>query len=174
MKRAVLLCAVGAGLLLLACSRAWLRFRLGAVPPLPGRTVTVTGAQLVPAARALGLLGLAGTAALPAARSYGRTAVAAVLAAAGLASAVAVVRVLADPQPAVLRVVSDVGVSDQVDLGPWPYVAVLGATLLVAAGLLTLVRGGTWSALGARYDAPTAPKQESAWDVLDRGDDPTA
>jgi uncharacterized membrane protein (TIGR02234 family) len=174
MRRAVLLCLAGAGLLLLALSRSWLSFRLGANPPLPGRTVTASGADLVPGARALALLGLAGVAAVPATRSWGRVFVGLLLVAAGAGAGVAVLRAVVDPGPAVVRVVADVHVTDDVGLGPWPYAALLGALLLVAAGLLTAVRGRAWSGLGARYDAPTQPKKESLWDALDRGDDPTA
>ena len=173
---AVLLCLAGAALLLLATSRTWLSVTSAAVPPLPARTVTVEGAMLAPGVRALALLGLAGVAALPATRAWGRLAVGALLALAGGLAGVLVVRVLADPPGAIDA--ADVHLTGELPgLGGWPYVGLLGAALLLAAGVLTVVRGRTWSALGSTYDAPTAPaaaKEPSAWDALDRGVDPTA
>jgi len=174
---AVLLCLVGSALLLLATSRTWISFGIPAVPPLPGRTRTVTGAALVPGARALALLGLAAAAALPATRSWGRQLVGLLVAAAGVGAVVVLVRALADPTAAALRTEQlrfDVHFSSAPSLGGWPYVGLVGALLLVAAGVLTLVRGRSWSGLGSSYDAPTAPaKETSAWDALDQGVDPT-
>jgi uncharacterized membrane protein (TIGR02234 family) len=171
---AVLLCLVGAGLLLLALSRTWITVSSPAVPPLPSRTLTVDGARLVPGVRALALLGLAGVAALPATRSWGRVAVGAVLAGAGLLSVALLLRALAERAAANGN--ADVHlVADEVPgFGGWPYVSLFGALLLVAAGVLTLVRGRSWSALGSSYDAPTTAKPTSAWDALDQGVDPTA
>jgi uncharacterized membrane protein (TIGR02234 family) len=61
--------------------------------------------------------------------------------------------------------------------GPWPYVALAGATLLTAAGALAVVRGRGWGAMSARYDAPVGDRpvnESSLWDALDRGEDPTS
>jgi uncharacterized membrane protein (TIGR02234 family) len=174
---AVLLCLAGGALLLLVLSRTWLEYGTAGQAPLPGVTVTVSGAQLVPGARALALLGLAAAAALPATRSWGRQLVGLVVALAGAGAVALLVRALADTADAAMRTEQlrlDVHFADAPDLGGWPYVGLLGALLLVAAGVLTLVRGRTWSALGASYDAPTAPKETSAWDALDHGVDPTA
>ena len=60
---AVLLCAVGAGAVVLAVGRVWLSTTLAA-PGLPVEVERSTGAALEPAVRALGLLGLAGLAGL--------------------------------------------------------------------------------------------------------------
>jgi uncharacterized membrane protein (TIGR02234 family) len=177
---AVLLCLVGAALLLLATSRTWLSLRFGAAPPLPGRVVRATGAEVVPGVRARALLGLAGVAALPATRSWGRLAVGALLALAGGLAGALLLRALLDPTAAAGRTEAlryDLHFSSAPGLGAWPYVGLLGAALLLAAGALTVARGRTWTALGASYDAPTAAapvKEPSAWDALDRGVDPTA
>jgi uncharacterized membrane protein (TIGR02234 family) len=177
---AVLLCLGGAALLLLATSRTWLTLRFGAAPPLPGRVVAATGDDLVPGVRALALLGLAGVAALPATRSWGRLAVGVVLSAAGGLAGALLVRCLLDTTAAAQRTEalrSDLHFTAAPDLGGWPYVGLLGAALLLAAGALTVVRGRSWSALGSSYDAPTAAapaKEPSVWDALDRGVDPTA
>jgi len=71
------------------------------------------------------------------------------------------------------------GVVLPVSLTGWPFVALLGALLLLVAGLVTTVRGPGWSALSQRYDAPAAKPRPrdpavAAWDALDRGEDPTA
>jgi hypothetical protein len=59
----------------------------------------------------------------------------------------------------------------------WPWVAAVGAALVVAAGAVTVLFGPSWPGLGRRYDAPTsAPVDDDAsmWSALDRGEDPTA
>jgi hypothetical protein len=48
--------------------------------------------------------------------------------------------------------------------------------LLVAAGLLIVVRGRSWASMSSRYDAPAQRPREgeaSLWEALDRGEDPT-
>jgi uncharacterized membrane protein (TIGR02234 family) len=167
------LCLVGAAAVLLAVSRSWLTYRFGQAP-LPTRTVEVSGADLARGARVLGLVGLAGVAALPATRGRARTAVGLLLTAAGAGVVAVVVRVLADPTGAL----EGTGAADVTspDLGGWPFVAILGGLLLVAAGLLVAVRGRGWAALAAKYDAPaeqTPPGEASLWDAIDRGEDPT-
>ena len=176
---AVLLCLAGAALVLLATSRAWLSVQTDVPIGLPARGVELTGSELAPGTRALALLGLAGVAALAATRSGGRIVVGALVALAGLGVMVAVARVALDQTAAALRAEpgSSLTVVVREDGGVWPYVALLGGLLLLAAGVLTVVRGRSWSALGAKYDAPTEPKprsEASLWDALDRGEDPTA
>jgi uncharacterized membrane protein (TIGR02234 family) len=173
---AVVLCLAGSALVLLATSRVWLEYATGAAPPLPSRRFSAGGAELVPGARALALLGLAGVAALPATKGRGRQAVGLLLAAAGAGTVAVVVRALLDPLGAARGTDAfryDVAFSGTPDLGAWPYVALLGGLVLVAAGSLVVARGRSWTALGARYDAPAAAKEPSPWDALDRGDDPT-
>ncbi|WP_316043418.1 Trp biosynthesis-associated membrane protein [Actinomadura sp. CNU-125] len=57
--------------------------------------------------------------------------------------------------------------------------------MLVAAGLVTLLRGSRWPGLSARYErtapasakprpAPTSDDPSAMWKSLDRGEDPTA
>ena len=171
------LCLLGAALVLLALSRPWLTLHLGAAPPLPSRRVTVAGTHLVPGAQALGLLGLAGVAALPATRRIGRLLVGLVLTAAGGGVVVAVVRALLDPVAAAVRTGQVEPAAARSGLGGWPWLALLGGALIAAAGLLAALRGRGWSELSARYDAPTASrpaKEPSLWEALDRGEDPTS
>jgi uncharacterized membrane protein (TIGR02234 family) len=173
----VVLCLVGSALVLLAVSRSWIAHSLPAAAPLPPKRFEVLGAHLAPGARALALVGLAAVAAVPATRRLGRVVVGLLLLAAGAGIAAVVVRALSDPDAAVRRAgpFVDVVVAPGQELGLWPYVAIVGAVLLVTAGLLVVVRGRSWTSMSARYDAPVAePRGEaSLWDALDRGEDPT-
>ena len=59
---------------------------------------------------------------------------------------------------------------------PWPWAALVGSVLLAAGGLLVALRGRRWAVLSGRYDAPAARRtapEVSAWEALDRGEDPT-
>jgi hypothetical protein len=61
----------------------------------------------------------------------------------------------------------------------WCLVAAIGGLIGVLAGALTVVWSRNWTAMGAKYDAPSAPRPvkdpaAAAWDALDRGEDPTA
>lgn len=175
---AVGLCLAGAAVVLLAISRPWLTSRLGAAPPLPSRRIDVEGARLAPGARVLGLVGLAGVAALPATRRFGRTVVGVLLTASGLGVVAVLVRVLADPAGAVRRAdaVGVITVGGSARLVAWPYLAALGGLLIAAAGALVVVRSRRWEVMSARYDAPAAqppPGERSLWDAFDRGEDPT-
>lgn len=97
--------------------------------------------------RTWSLVALAGIVGIVATRTWGRVAVGIALVLAGAAAAVTT-RVL----------------------------AVGGGAILCATGVLVALRGPRWSALGARYDAPSErPVTDTdLWDALDRGDDPTA
>lgn len=63
--------------------------------------------------------------------------------------------------------------------GPVPKgLVVLGALLVVAAGVLLLVRGQAMPRLGGSYQTPAAAKRSTdpdkdLWRALERGDDPT-
>jgi uncharacterized membrane protein (TIGR02234 family) len=171
------LCVLGAALVLVALSRAWISHRIGTAP-LPSRTETVVGTHLASGARPLALVGVAGVAAVPATRRLGRLLVGVVVALAGVGVVLVVARALIDPAGAVRRapLLVDAHIGGAVGLGGWPYVALLGALLLVAAGLLIVVRGRSWASMSSRYDAPAQRPREgeaSLWEALDRGEDPT-
>lgn len=175
---AIALCLLGSALVLLAVSRAWVTAPIPAAAPLPPRAVELLGTHLAPGSRALALVGLAGVAALPATRTWGRTLVGALVALAGLGAAAVVVRALADRPHALARTspLTDAHIAGAPGFGSWPYVALLGAALLVAAGLLVAVRGRSWASMSERYDAPAAQPagERSLWEALDRGEDPTS
>ena len=110
---------------------------------------------------AFALGALAGTGALLATRGRGRVAVGVLLLLLGAGA------------------VADVAAAG--GLSGWAVTAALGALLLLAGGLLTVLGARAWGALGQRYDAPGAPAAQprpkdpevAAWDALDRGEDPT-
>lgn len=55
----------------------------------------------------------------------------------------------------------------------WVVVAIAGL-IVVACGVLAILRGGLWPTLSRRYERGAKPVQEeSAWDALDAGRDPT-
>jgi uncharacterized membrane protein (TIGR02234 family) len=181
---AALLCAAGAGLVLAAAGRVWVRVTVtGAGTPLDQ---PLTGRDLAGAAVALGWAGLAGLAALVAVGGRARVVVGALLVAfgggAGYASAAGIRRAH------VLSVVADKNnftafLSTDLHVGGWWAVSLAGGVLLAAAGLLTVVRGGRWPGMSARYDPsggragtadPAAPDPAHLWKSLDRGEDPTA
>lgn len=173
---AVLLCLLGAFLVLVAAGRTWLSGVEELPAPLPARDVALTAGDLGLALQALGLVGLAGVPALAATRRAGRIVVGVVLLLAGVLVVVRAAGVLLDPDGA-----AD---PDGLSLTAWPAVAVAGGLLLVAAGLLVAVRGRRWAALGRRYEAPGASAQtdpetsgpvaeRELWEALDRGEDPT-
>ncbi|GAC1444011.1 MAG: TIGR02234 family membrane protein [Mycobacteriales bacterium] len=174
---AVALCLVGAGLVLLATSRPWLSYSVGAVAPLPSRRLVIAGARLAPGARVLGLVGLAGVAALPASQRFGRIAVGVVLTLTGAGLLLDLIRVLRDPLGAAVRAEPPgTTLPGSTNLGGWPFVALLGGLLILGAGVLVVLRGRRWEELSARFDAPSEPPppgEASLWDALDRGEDPT-
>lgn len=149
--------------------------------PLRGRvTATATGADTEPILVPWALLALAAIGGLLATSGWGRRAVGAVVALAGLwavlRTVTGVVAPVADALPAAARQAGRV-VGVEVTVA-WPLVGALGGLLLLGAGVLVALRGSAMPRLGARYDAPgarTRPPDEdrSLWEALDAGEDPT-
>jgi hypothetical protein len=167
---AVLAAALGGGVAFWAAGRTWATATVRRSPPLPPEVLTQSGRDLVPWAAAAALVAVAGGLALVATRGWGRAALSAVLALAGLAIGGGGVAGLAGS-----------GARDGAALAAgWPVLCCLGGVLILAAGLLGLWRGGGWPAMGARYEPPTGTVRTpepvtgaELWDSLDRGDDPT-
>ncbi|TDD31797.1 MFS transporter [Actinomadura sp. KC06] len=177
-----LLCAAGAGLVLLAAGRTWATVEAeDAITPF---SQSLTGGDLGGAAGALGWAALAGLAALFATRGRVRAGVGVLIALFGAgityASTAAVQRAnvlsAAGDKSALIKLGADPAL--QVNL--WWIVSVAGGVLLVAAGAVTAVRGARWPGMSARYERATpqaaaADDDPSAiWKSLDRGEDPTA
>jgi hypothetical protein len=169
---AVLLCAVGGGLALWATTREWAVLVTARPAPLPPVRDVVSGGDAAPLAAALALVGLAGAAALLAARGFLRVLVGLLLLLAGAGVAAGGVSVLTDGV-AGAQVATDVRLA-----AGWPALCAVGGLLVAGGGILATVRGRRWSALGRRYDAPgtesRAGQDTPMWDSLDRGEDPTA
>lgn len=151
--------------------------------------VVFTGRELFALAAVMGWVGLAALAGLLATRGWGRVAVGAVVLVAGLITSISAIRFGADPQTSLAAAATDrlvSGASDSGGLGqwartPWWAVGLVGGLGLLASGGLILVRGRTWPGLNRRYER-TATAQSgaagpisslTAWDALDRGEDPT-
>lgn len=187
---AVAAAALGAALVLFASGQAWAEVVWQRHPSLPPATIEVGGGDAAPLASAAGLVLLAAAAALLAVRGLGRAVLGVLMAVAGAGAAWASGRVLTGgdvltDQLAALGVPTGDYTRDVVPV--WPVLAVIGGVLGVGAGLLAVVRGSRWPAMGRRYERPggagtpartAAPPTEeqraqSAWAALDRGEDPT-
>ncbi len=207
---ALLLGAAGAAVVLIAVRQDWARVLTVQPRPLPASTAVVRGQDLLPAVGALGLAALAGLAALVATRRLARRLTGGVLAAFGVAIIVALSMPVTDAQvrgavtgaagtassvPGGSTVnggttpgggVSGISLSSHVTMAafPWRWVALAGALLIVAAGLLAAWRGAGWPVMSSRYDRPAdraAGRQATAaadpaalWESLSQGIDPTA
>ncbi len=177
----LLLGAAGAGLALLAVRQGWARAVYDAPKPLPSRSIAVSGQDLVPAAGALALAGLACLAAIIATRGVLRRVAGVVLALCGVGTAVAASASLsaarivsaASSKASSSSSVASGGVGSTtggtastggavvtgdssvhtVLLGvPWRVAVFAGAAALIAAGLLTLWRGARWPVMSGRYE----------------------
>ncbi|HEY7174312.1 MAG TPA: Trp biosynthesis-associated membrane protein [Micromonosporaceae bacterium] len=179
---AVVICAAGAALALLAVTRTWTTSVQRQAAPLPDKVVAHTGASLLGWVPALALVGLAGAGALLATRGRWRTATGVVVLVSGLG------------------VVAG-GIDGLVTApGAWPVFVAIGGFAIARAGLTTVRNGSHWPAMGTRYERPATGVREAAagapdpaapegephtaaaqprrthasmWDDLDRGVDPT-
>jgi uncharacterized membrane protein (TIGR02234 family) len=175
---AVLGVAAGGGLVLLSGSQKWAHARVR-VPAGTPATLHVTGHDVAGSLPALGIALVALAAAILAASGAIRRIVGLVVVA--VAATTLGVSVTAPGQVSAAlekREVGAAGIAVHATANGWWVPALLGALLALGGGLLTIVRGGSWGGLGAKYDAPTAaprPKDPAmaAWDALDRGEDPT-
>lgn len=180
---AALLCLAGAGLAVFAGGQAWASVH--AVDSVV-TSRSVTGTELAGAATALGWAGLAGVAALFAVSGRVRSGLGALLALLG--AGLVYLAATATGHEHVLSVAAAKSQSVlmagpvSVDTTGWPLVSVAGGVLLVAAGLLTAVRGAGWPGMSSRYSRSATseagkPKAEAGsaamWKALDRGEDPT-
>ncbi|GAA5226194.1 Trp biosynthesis-associated membrane protein [Paeniglutamicibacter antarcticus] len=189
-KRTVLLLGLLGSVLALATStRTWIKVQpeVGTVKiPL----IEVAGSDAAAAVAALAIVALAGTLAAMIAGKIARYIIAAIMLLAGGGIAASAISVISDPVFAAATKVGDAtGLNNsggKYDLGFWPYVAVLGGLVLVAAAVQLGLTGRSWAG-SRKYSreapAPAAGTAESApegkideidgWDSLSRGDDPT-
>lgn len=184
MALGLVLMAAGGGVVLLALSGVWIAGSL-ALPGFPRVNVELTGGEVSIVARASAFVALAGAVAVLATRGVGRVVVGALATAAGGMVFVAVLifsqtaRMILDSH--LVRILDEptmsVTASEVRDDSLWPYVALVGGALIIAGGVVAMVRGRSWPAMGSRYASPSRPAEErrsgGAWAALDRGEDPT-
>ena len=176
---ALLLGAVGAGLIFLATRQGWAQIRTIPPKPLPASTVTVTGAALVSYADALVVAGLATLAAVLASNGLLRRLTGVLLGIIGLAlgasvftlskaGAVSVASSNVSPETATAgSVMAGTGsvsaaVPNVAGTAPhvvftaagWQALVIIGAITMVAAGALVVVRSGRMAVMSSRYDSP--------------------
>jgi uncharacterized membrane protein (TIGR02234 family) len=181
---ALLLGAVGAGLIFLATRQGWAQIRTIPPKPLPASTVTVSGAALVPYADALVVAGLATLAAVLASKRLLRRLTGVLLGVIGLAlgaSAFTLTRAGAisaassnvSPETAAAGSVTDGSgsISTQVpnvagtaphvvfEAAGWQAIVVIGAIAMVAAGILVTLRSARMAVMSSRYDSPAAGRR---------------
>jgi uncharacterized membrane protein (TIGR02234 family) len=178
--------ALAGALALSAGGQPWAEVTVERQAPLPPVTAVVSGSDAAPLVPAAGLVLLAAAVALFALRGVGRTVAGLLVAAAGGTLVWSGLRALAGGLDA--GDLASAGGAASVDVSPaWPVVAILAGLLGIAAGVLVVLRGRSWPAMGRRYERPgtepaTAPpsrpltdeeRAQGAWKALDRGEDPT-
>jgi uncharacterized membrane protein (TIGR02234 family) len=173
--------AAGGLLVLLASGRRW---SSGAVhvPGASVTSVTVSGHAVEPSLPALGIALLALAGGLVAARGLLRRAVGVVVVAVGAtALGVAIAGRGAVSSALTSHEVGGLALPVHGSANGWWIVAALGGLLALLAGLLAALRSGGWAAMGRKYEAPDSSvpavaagdPSDTAWDALDRGEDPT-
>jgi uncharacterized membrane protein (TIGR02234 family) len=186
-RTALVVLAVAAALLFLGYAQVWVT-AVVAQQGLPSLAVELKGREIQPAGSASAILALAGIAGLVATRRVGRAVTGALLVLEGLIALVGAVwfGVGAGGRDDVVRLVSDkagIDVEAELSVRPWWLVVVVGGALLVAVGVLAIVRGGRWPVMGRKYERAESEASAaaggsvgaaSAWEQLDQGLDPTA
>jgi len=189
---AVLACAVGASLALFAVGRSWAR---GSVDTgLATVAVSSSGGSVAPAVVGFALLGLAGAVAIFATRAIGRRIVGVLVALGGVGIVVAVIASAGDPAgalgPAAAKAAGRTGAEvTAASASVWPWFAAAGGLLMLLGGAVTAARGPMWPGMSSRYEraassgetgstqdqrpVTSADPPRSAWEALDRGEDPT-
>lgn len=178
---ALLAGAVGAGLIWLALREQWAQAVFTQPKPLPQQTVGVSGADLAPVAGALAVAALACLAAVIATRGvwrraagvllalFGAGAGASVMAAVTAASVVSVAAShVGSPESAAISgtagsttsgssagtAVVVAGSAGHAVIGgaSWRALVMVGALMIFAAGLATVLRGADWPVMSSRYE----------------------
>jgi uncharacterized membrane protein (TIGR02234 family) len=172
----LLACLAGSGLAAYGATRTW-SVQLTERPGLSDLRTVQTGADLEPWLIGLALVGFAGTGALLATHGWLRRAVGGLLALAGVGVVIG-------------AVAGRAGLDSGAAGGGgtfWPVACAVGGVIVVVGGLITARHGHRWPRMSARYDrkpaavgAPAQPghnvkpvDSRTAWDQLDRGNDPT-
>jgi uncharacterized membrane protein (TIGR02234 family) len=181
--------AVGSGAALLIATRAWQSVHVARPRPFADDVLNLSGRVVDSAPTALALVALAGVVAILATRALARRVVGGLVALAGAglvwrsASALAAIstsraRALVSAKQPRVSVTS--AVATHVTTQPvWGALSIASGVVVIVAGVVVAVRGGRWSGMSTRYEAPDpqreqARAQASMWTALERGEDPTA
>lgn len=200
--RLALLGLVASALIIIAAfALPWVSASVPLVSGISGSLTEITfaGRELFALAAAMGWVGLAAVAGLFATRGWARAIIGLILAGAGLVTIGTSIGFGLDPEPALAGVLSGRigGTPEQWSSTPWWLFGLIGGVGLAAVGVLTLVSGRTWPGLSRRYERAANTKSIettsnnlastnrastnlggplsalTAWDALDRGEDPT-
>ena len=188
---ALLLGALGAGLIFLASKQGWAQIRTIPPKPLPPSSVSVTGAALVPYADALVVAGLATLAAVLASKGLLRRLTGVLLGVIGLAlgasaftptraGAVSVASSNVSPETAAAGSVTagsgsvSAAVPNVAGTAPhvvfaaagWQAIVVIGAIMMVAAGILVVTRSSRMAVMSSRYESPAGAAGRQAPSAL--------
>lgn len=178
---AIGLIVLGAAGILLCCAARWLTVTEPRLAPFGTLRVGFSGRALYPALNGLAIVALLSALLVLVSGRWPRRILGALLCLLALLAGWYGLRALGTPSAGTVRGLLGSRLSQQ--SGPlrlayrtaWPLGTVAGSALLLIAGLLVLVRGGSWHmGLSSRYAAPAeAAKSDDPWRSLDRGEDPT-
>jgi len=179
-KRTVLVLVLASASIALVCgSRVWVSGSVNDVVLGPGALRGV-GSDVAPGALAAALVGLASAVVAATSGRVLRIASACSTILAALLGATVVILVVADPGGALGKLAATgTGRSGVLEASGrvegWAWVALASMLAMGLGGLGALVGGRRWHGLSSAYDAGQRPAaQESPWEQLSRGDDPTA
>lgn len=177
-RYALLALIVGAALLLLGYSMPWASVDIPIVSGGPASSeVELSGSTVAPLASVAGWLAAAGLAGIIATRTWGRVIIGAIVTIAGAGSALAV-SWFAVASAGLIQAAAESYAGETLarplaySMTWWWIPSLIASLLVLAAGLLTCARGRTWPGLGRKYDRAN-PRQLTAWQALDEGQDPT-
>lgn len=177
-RYALIALIIGAALLLFGYSMPWATVAIPIVTGGPAATsVELSGRDIVALGSVAGWISAAGLAGIIATRTWGRMIIGAIVAIAGAGSLIASVWFAvasSDLVRAAAEAYAEESLPGELDASiTWWWIATLiGSVLVLAAGLVTCLRGRTWPGLGRKYDR-TNPRQLTDWQALDQGQDPT-
>lgn len=190
---AVLLCLVGALIVLVASGRAWAH-AVVIESGFPRLVVNPSGRAIAAEVPGLAILSLAAGLALYATRRWVRALIAIVIIAAGAILVVESVNAATHTLRATAGPLADAIGRTQVTATSvsgtfWPWIAAVGGGLIAGSGIYALAGGWSWPGLSSRYERESSRAVDSAsaesdtagkpagatsmWDALDRGEDPT-
>lgn len=180
------------GALLASTTQPWVVASLPAGPGGTGADLPVAGSTATAVVPALGLVALAGAAALSTLKGVGRALAAVLLVVVALGAAASVAALVADPATAAegaARAATGVPEVDGARVTVWPLLSLAPTAGVLLVGVLALVSGRAWTT-SARFEAPVdgrgtvparqaraarpaAPSRAGLWDDLSQGVDPT-